>query len=523
MKRIRRLRELDQVPVSTSWDAVRSTDPTDDEAPLPAPSRGRRVVVIAVAFGLFAASVGVFLFTWGDDAPAPVVGSPTPGDTGAATSLTITCADGGARVSASTVALGTEGVVLTIENPAGETFVAMRDPDEAGRSIGLEIVDAGSDRSVIAMQPGQWIVGCFSIQTFTSAEVPVSAYPAAFEVVDPDGNWARIQDASTCGESLPMPAETAGIDAGLAGPLTGTLLLQTRDDRTGTTSFYSVDADGSDAQRLFPDLVVDEAAFSPDGTRVALVISDSDGDPTVTYAAREDGEIYVANADGSDLTRLTDNRASDDILHWTPDGTRLSFRSNRDGELALYTMNADGSDARQITPEGWSADSHDWWADGSRLVFVGSDGREDGHGCRGDHEIQVMQTGDGSITALTDDEWYEQSPIWSPDGSRIAFSASDQSDYAWEIFTMNADGSDMRRVTDFRGYDAGPVWSPDGSMLVFTSDRAHDPDPRSEHQGGLPFVMNADGSGVRPLFTEEQLAEMGIAPSVEVFVEDWRA
>ncbi len=213
MKRIRRLRDLDQVPVSTSWDAVRATEPTDAEAPSRAPSRGRRAVVIAVAFGLFAASVGVFLFTWGDDAPAPVVGSPAPGQTDAATTLTITCDDGGAKVSAPTVALGREGVVFTIENPAGESFVAMRDPKEAGRSIGLEIVDARSDRSVIAMRPGRWIVGCFSIQTFTSAEVPVSAYPAAFEVVDPDGNWAGIQEANTCGEQLLPPTETAGEDA----------------------------------------------------------------------------------------------------------------------------------------------------------------------------------------------------------------------------------------------------------------------------------------------------------------------
>ena len=410
-----------------------------------------------------------------------------------------------------------------IENPAGDTYVAMRDPENPGRSLGLEVGSAGRMATSFAMAPGPWIVGCFAVETYTSAETPVSAYGAAFEVVDPDGNWARIQDASTCGDPLPAPAETAGAETDLAGPLSGRLLVEVRDDDTGAMSFYAVNANGSGAQRLFPDLVVDDVQFSPDGSRVALVISDSDGDPTVTYAAREDGEIYVANADGSDLTRLTDNRASDDILHWTPDGTRLSFRSNRDGEVALYTMNADGSDAHQIIPEGWSADSHDWSADGSQLVFVGSDGREDGHGCRGDHEIQVMQTGDGSVTALTDDEWYEQSPIWSPDGSRIAFSASDQSDYAWEIFTMNADGSDMHRVTDFRGYDAGPVWSPDGSMLVFTSDRAHDPDPRSGHQGGLPFVMNADGSGVQPLFTEAQLDAMGIAPGVEVFVEDWRA
>jgi hypothetical protein len=521
MKRIRRLRDLDQVPVSTSWDAVQRTEPIEDEGPQHAPSRGRRVVVIAVAFGLFAASVGVFLFTWGDDAPAPVVGSPAPGEADVATSLTITCAEGGARVSASTVELGTEGVALTIENPAGETFVAMRDPENAGRSIGLEIGDALSPRSAIAMRPGRWIVGCFSVETFAGAEVPVSAYPATFEVVDPDGNWAGIQDASTCGEPLPAPVETADADADLAGPLSGRMLVSARDDRTGTTSFFSVNADGGDARRLFPSLAVDEAALSPDGSRVALVISDSDGDPTVTYAALEDSEIYVANADGSGLTRLTDNQASDDLVEWTPDGTLISFRSNRGKNLSLYTMRSDGSNVQQITPNTWIADAHDWSTVDGSLLFSGADERNQPRGCS-DNEINVLVPA-GGITSLTDDEWYDQSPAWSPDGSRIAYAASDQSDYAWEIFTMNADGSDQRRITDFPGYDMGPVWAPDGAMIVFTSDRFRGPDTEGEHQSGLPYVMNADGSGVRPLFTEEQVAGMGIDPSASVSVEDWRA
>jgi len=521
MKRIRRLRDLDQVPVTTSWDAVRATQPNDAEAPSRAPSRGRRAVVIAVAFGLFTASVGVFLFTWGDDAPAPVVGSPAPGESDAAASLTITCDERGARVSAPTVALGLEGVVLTIENPAGDTYVAMRDPQDPGRSLGLEVGSDGRRATTYPMAPGLWIVGCFAVETYASAETPVSAYGAAFDVVDPDGNWRNIREDATCGGPLPAPAETAGEDADLAGPLSGRMLLSARDDRTGATSFFSVNADGSGVQRLFPNLAVDEAAFSPDGSRVALVISDSDGDPTVTYAALEDSEIYVANADGSGLTRLTDNQRSDDLVHWTPDGTLISFRSNRGKSLSLYTMRPDGSNVQQVTPDSWIADRHDWSSVDGSLVFSGQDARNQPAGCS-DNEINVLGS-PALSTPLTDDEWYDQSPMWSPDGSRIAYAVSDQSDYAWEIFTMNADGSDQRRITDYPGYDMGPLWSPDGTMIVFTSDRVRGADTKAEGQSGLPYVMNADGSGVRPLFTEEQLGAMGIDPNASVSAEDWRA
>ena len=522
MKRIRRLRDLDLVPVTTSWDAVRATEPNDAEAPTRAPSRGRRAVVIAVAFGLFTASVGVFLFTWGDDAPAPVVGSPAPGETDAAASLTITCDERGARVSAPTVALGREGIVLTIENPAGDTYVAMRDPQEPGRSLGLQVGSDGRRATIVPdARPGNgsWVV---SRSRRTRARRPPSRpteLPSTSSTPMATGGTSRRtrRAAGRC-RRPPRPRARTRI---LAGPLSGRMLLSARDDRTGATSFFSVNADGSGAQRLFPGLAVDEAAFSPDGSRVALVISDSDGDPAVTYAALEDSEIYVANADGSGLSRLTDNQRSDDLVHWTPDGTLISFRSNRGTSLSLYTMRPDGSNVQQVTPDSWIADRHDWSSVDGSLVFSGQDARNQPAGCS-DNEINVLGS-PAVFTPLTDDEWYDQSPMWSPDGSRIAYAVSDQSDYAWEIFTMNADGSDQRRITDYPGYDMGPLWSPDGTMIVFTSDRVGGADTKAEDQSGLPYVMNADGSGVRPLFTEEQLGAMGIDPNASVSAEDWRA
>ncbi len=81
-----------------------------------------------------------------------------------------------------------------------------------------------------------------------------------------------------------------------------------------------------------------DAAWSPDGRRIAFT-SDRDGN----------AEIYVMNADGSGQTRLTDNSAWDDAPQWSPDGKRIAFESDRDGDDEIYVMNADGSGQTNLT------------------------------------------------------------------------------------------------------------------------------------------------------------------------------
>jgi Tol biopolymer transport system component len=388
----------------------------------------------------------------------------------------------------------------------------------------MEIRRSPGVRVLASVQPGRWVVGCLPGDVNLN-DVPLTKYSAPVQVVDPKGYWPVIEDRQSCGERLPAPGPAAGTDAPLAGPLAGRFVLEFFDGEKG--GIVSVNADGSDPVRLTAEgRDVDSAVWSPDGSRVAFLMQDdADGDPTVYDAALEDSEIYVMGADGGNLTRLTENRHSDDIVRWNPDGTRLSFRSNRDGDHRLYTMRTDGTDVRPLTPAGWTADSHSWSPDGSRFAFVGGDGEDDGDGCffagHEDLELYLMNADGSGAVRLTDDELYQQSPVWSPDGSKVAFAASNQSDYAWEIFVVNADGSGLWRLTDYPGYDMGPVWSPDGSMIGFTSDRSMGGDPHGDHQGGIPYVMNADGSGVRPLFTIDQLRSMGLAPEYDVWVEAW--
>ncbi|MFQ5473818.1 MAG: TolB family protein, partial [Dehalococcoidia bacterium] len=113
---------------------------------------------------------------------------------------------------------------------------------------------------------------------------------------------------------------------------------------------YVMNADGTNATNLTNHPNTDGTPdWSPDGTRIAFQ-SDRDGDP----------DIFVMNADGSNPVRLTDDFASDTDPAWSPDGTRIAFQSDREGEFDIFVMNADGSGQTRLTSGPVNGRSPDW-------------------------------------------------------------------------------------------------------------------------------------------------------------------
>jgi Tol biopolymer transport system component len=216
-----------------------------------------------------------------------------------------------------------------------------------------------------------------------------------------------------------------------------------------------------------------QPAWSPDGEKIAFA-SDRDGD----------FDIYIMNADGSGVTQLTDDPAWDEHPSWSPDGSSIVFASSRDG-MNICIMDADGSDVVCIADGRGVNHSPDWSPDGTRIAWIGP-GVES-------PELCVMRVDGSSGQCLTENARHEEQPRWSPAGTRIAFYAWEE-DFSYDVHVIDADGSNDVNLTTSPGvHDVTPDWSPHGSRLVFGNHR---------NSGAGLYLMNPDGSDVIQLTTD---------------------
>ncbi|HEV2829565.1 MAG TPA: Calx-beta domain-containing protein [Pyrinomonadaceae bacterium] len=220
--------------------------------------------------------------------------------------------------------------------------------------------------------------------------------------------------------------------------------------------------------------------------------------------------IWTMNTDGSSPTRLTDEKSRTDrlpsFIHiydsqpaWSPDGTKIAFRSNRDNAGFIYTMNADGTNLQRLT--NIDAGGPAWSPDGSKIAFIVGGGFTFGLEQTTSEIYSINPDGSG-LTKLTTDTGANRGFSWSPDGRQIAFASTRDPDGRSRIWVMNSDGSNQRRLTDIHDtknaifyQDVAPSWSPDGAKILFTGSRDFNGtrDCYLVNCSEL-FVMNADGS-----------------------------
>ena len=200
----------------------------------------------------------------------------------------------------------------------------------------------------------------------------------------------------------------------------------------------------------------------------------------------KDRNIYSAKWDGSDLRQVTNSRGSNSTPAVSRDGKRIAFVSNRDGQkYQIYVADADGANVKRLTTDSAIGFYNPQFSpDGKRIVYYSEKG--DSH-----DQIWVMNADGSDQKLLTANIGHNIFPGWSADGRRIIFASSKrdkQADGANDddsyIYTINADGSDLKKLGNINSFFAR--FSPNGKHIAYVS-------------GKFPatnvFVANADGSG----------------------------
>jgi Tol biopolymer transport system component len=216
---------------------------------------------------------------------------------------------------------------------------------------------------------------------------------------------------------------------------------------------YRIHADGSNLRQLAtlptpPALL----AWSPDGSRIVFMAD-----------CENNCDIYLMNADGSNLQALTHNGVFDVFPAWSPDSHEIVFMSNRDSFFELYTLDVNcatmaggcNTHARRLTYNRDFDGFPVWSPDGRRIVF--SSDRD------GNFEIYTLETGCKALQAgcaprtlrLTYREGNDLIPAWSPDGHRIAFVSGRN------VFVMDDDGSHIIHLADDVLPEQLLIWRPD--------------------------------------------------------------
>ena len=260
-----------------------------------------------------------------------------------------------------------------------------------------------------------------------------------------------------------------------SGPASERILFWTK-GADGKGHIKTMAPDGSARRTVpIPDGAT-EVRLSPDGRSILFTTRIEDDVPEVTETG---WRLFTARSDGSQVREIAEGYNAS----WSPSGGEIIYtRYNAATDDDIWVMNSDGTDARALfTGPQWEF-LPEWSPDGKTIAFLSA---SKGAPAAGSNWNIYLMDADGSdvreLTEFPDPLISEQGTWangleWSPDSKKLAYSSFNFQEESIDIFIVRVDGSGTRRVTRGPGAEWDPVWSPDGRRLLFAGDKDGDYD-----------------------------------------------
>lgn len=387
-----------------------------------------------------------------------VVQPPQPGEA----PVVIATSDGTVSLSIPEGALS-EPVAITIE----PVTLASGDPADA-YLVGGTVYEFGPDGATF----GSPVTVTLS---YDPGGIPAHRKTESLRLVTRlSGDWQVIAGSRVDEVGLTVSAELAHFST-YALESMSLITMAGEEGSYSNCGLFAAYEDGTGFRKLVPKHDVFSHAWSPTGAEIAYL----------------HGEVWITDGETERSVGSVSNLNSHSRPSWSPDGTKIIVQ----GWQNFYLFDASGlSGPIQVTnADGWWDFDGSWSPDGTRIVFARDQSATGGYGDL--YEINPDGTGEKQITATPRYEW---GPVYSADGSKIAFAALDTETWLWSVEVLELlTGTTAVVYSGYDQWDLRPKWTPDGRILFHAL---------VEGVHGF-WIVNADGTNPLPVYDPVQFQE----------------